>query len=66
MKAVAMMTPEPKYLAAKKHFAISLLLIPRCRVQVGKTAPTSDPTRMTKIEEMRTPISPLKSLPLSQ
>ena len=66
IKAVAMITPDPKYFAAKKHFAISLLLIPRRRVQVGKAAPMSDPTRMTKIEEMRTPMLPLKSLPSLQ
>lgn len=62
MKAVATMTPEPKYLAMKK--AHSGTPMPLCLpAYTGKTAPIADPTMMTKMEEMRRPIRPSNSLP---
>lgn len=65
MKAVATMTPEPKYLAMKK--AHSGTPMPLCLpAYTGKTAPIADPTMMTKMEEMRRPIRPSNSLPLAQ
>jgi hypothetical protein len=39
MNAVAIMTPEPKYFAAKKHFANILLLSAAPLVIIGKKAP---------------------------
>jgi hypothetical protein len=39
MKAVAMMTPEPKYLAKKKAYSIYLLFFVRRLTKMGKLAP---------------------------
>lgn len=64
MKAVAMMTPEPKYFAMKKA-----VLGTRIRLDLasamGTTAPRRLPMRMTKMELMRRPKPPLYSLPES-
>lgn len=64
MKAVAMMTPEPKYFAMKKA-----VLGTRMRLDLasamGTTAPKRLPMRMTKMELMRRPRPPLYSLPES-
>jgi hypothetical protein len=60
MKAVATMTPEPKYLAMKK--AHEGTPAPGClAAKTGNHEPRKDPTRMTKIDEMRTPMRPSKS-----
>ena len=65
MNAVATMTPEPKYLAMKKGQSGILTPLLR-RAQTGKTVPSNDPTRMTKIAETLRPSMPLYSLPVSQ
>jgi hypothetical protein len=39
MNAVAMMTPEPKYLAKKKAYSIYLLFFTLRRMNMGKPAP---------------------------
>lgn len=65
INAVAMMTPDPKYFAMKKtQFGTSLCLL-RFAI-TGKTAPKVDATRMTKMDEMRTPMRPSYSLEPSQ
>lgn len=65
MKAVATMTPEPKYLAMKK--AHDGTPTPWClAAKTGNHVPRKDPTRMTKMAEMRTPMRPSKSLSVGQ
>jgi hypothetical protein len=60
MKAVATMTPEPKYFAMKK--AHEGTPAPGClAAKTGNHVPRKDPTRMTKMDEMRTPMRPSKS-----
>lgn len=64
MKAVATMTPEPKYLARKKAHCGT----PRpCLLEAntGNHVPNQAPTRITKIAEIRTPRRPLYSFPVS-
>jgi hypothetical protein len=60
MKAVATMTPEPKYFAMKKaHVGTPA---PGClAAKTGNHVPRKDPTRITKMDEMRTPMRPSKS-----
>lgn len=64
MKAVAMMTPEPKYFATKKAVLGTRMRLDRAST-IGTTAPRRLPTRMTKMELMRRPRLPLYSLPES-
>ena len=56
MNAVAMITPDPKNFATKNiHGGILLFFDDRgsFRAQTGKTAPSVEPTRITKTAEMR-------------
>lgn len=57
MKAVATMTPDPKYFAMKNtQLGIP---IPWCRrAKIGKTAPSVEPTKITKMADIRSPIRP--------
>src|SRR4051812_9026639 len=66
MKVVAMMTPDPKYLAMKKHHLGNPPSLPKRRANTGNTAPNMEPTMITKMEEMRSPMRPSNSLPGSQ
>jgi hypothetical protein len=54
------MTPEPKYFAMKKaHVGTPA---PGClAAKTGNHVPRKDPTRITKMDEMRTPMRPSKS-----
>lgn len=65
MKAVAMMTPEPKYLMMKKKIwgtrTRDCFLKKR-----GIRQPMNEPKKMTKIADMRKPMRPSYSLPASQ
>lgn len=61
-KAVATMTPEPKYLATKKI----QLGTPKplfFAAKTGNKAPREEPTRMTKMEEILSPSRPSNSFP---
>ena len=65
MKAVATMTPEPKYFAMKK--AHEGTPAPGClAAKTGNHVPRKDPTRITKMDEMRTPTRPSKSFSVGQ
>lgn len=65
MNAVARMTPEPKYLAMKK--AQDGTPTPGfLAAKTGNHVPRNDPTRMTKMAEMRMPMRPSKSLSVGQ
>lgn len=64
MKAVAMMTPEPKYFAMKKAVLGTCMRLDLAST-MGTTAPRRLPTRMTKMELMRRPRRPSYSLPVS-
>ena len=66
MNAVAIITPEPKYFAAKKPFSSSGLLPAALFVITGNNAPKRLPMRMTNIDDMRGPMLPLKSFPAVQ
>lgn len=57
MKAVATMTPEPKYFATKNdQFGAPTL---GClTAKTGKHAPSSEPMRMTKMDEIRRAMRP--------
>lgn len=63
MKAVAMMTPEPKYFAMKKAVLGTCMRLDLAST-MGTTAPKRLPTRMTKMELMRSPRWPSYSLPV--
>lgn len=52
MKAVAMMTPEPKYLATKKAILGTRMRSERASM-MGTTAPRNEPIIMTKMLDMR-------------
>lgn len=60
-----MMTPDPKNFATKNiHDGTPT---PRClAANTGNHAPSDEPTRMTKMEETRTPRRPSKSLLVGQ
>lgn len=65
MNAVATMTPDPKNFAMKNIHGGT----PRPRFLAAKTGnhvPRNEPARMTKMEEMRTPRRPSKSLLVGQ
>lgn len=65
MKAVATITPEPKYLATKNAHAgtpMPFLLA----AKTGNHVPRKLPTRMTKMAEMRVPMRPSYPFPVSQ
>ena len=65
MKAVATMTPDPKYFAMKK--AHEGTPAPGClAAKTGNHVPRKDPTRITKMDEMRTPTRPSKSFSVGQ
>lgn len=65
MNAVATMTPDPKYFAMKN--AHSGTPTPLClAANTGNHVPRKEPTRMTKMEDIRIPSLPLYSLPVSQ
>jgi len=65
MNAVARMTPDPKYLAMKK--AQEGTPTPGfLAAKTGNHVPRKDPTRMTKMAEMRMPMRPSKSLSVGQ
>lgn len=64
MNAVATITPEPKYFAMKK--AHDGTPTPRCRAaNTGNHVPKNDPTRITKMDDIRKPKRPSNSLPVS-
>jgi hypothetical protein len=59
------MTPDPKYFAMKK--AQEGTPTPGfLAAKTGNHVPRKDPTRMTKMDEMRTPMRPSKSLSVGQ
>lgn len=65
MNAVARMTPDPKYLAMKK--AQDGTPTPGfLAAKTGNHVPRNDPTRITKMDETRTPMRPSKSLSVGQ
>jgi hypothetical protein len=65
MNAVARITPDPKYFAMKK--AQEGTPTPGfLAAKTGNHVPRKDPTRMTKMDEMRTPMRPSKSLSVRQ
>ena len=65
MKAVARMTPDPKYLAMKN--AQEGTPTPGfLAAKTGNHVPRNDPTRITKMAEMRMPMRPSKSLSVGQ
>lgn len=64
MKAVAMMTPEPKYFAMKKAVLGTCMRLDLAST-MGTTAPRRLPIKMTKMELMRRPRRPSYSLPVS-
>jgi hypothetical protein len=57
MKAVATMTPEPKYLAMKKAQS-GIRNQGFCFAKTGKVAPSVDPNQIMKIEAIRNPNRP--------
>lgn len=65
MKAVAMMTPEPKYFAMKKAVLGTCIRLDLAST-MGTTAPRRLPIRITKMELMRRPRRPSYSLPVSE
>ena len=65
MKAVARMTPDPKYFAMKN--AQEGTPTPGfLAAKTGNQVPRNDPTRMTKMAEMRMPMRPSNSLSVGQ
>jgi hypothetical protein len=65
MKAVAIMTPEPKYFATKKA-RLRNFEVPKLRAKTGNTAPNIEPTIITKMDDIRKPMRPSYSFPVSQ
>jgi len=65
MNAVAMINPEPKNFATKNtHDGSPTPLF--LAAKTGNHAPRDEPARMTKMEEIRRPRRPLKSLLVGQ
>ena len=65
MKAVATITPEPKYFAMKKAQAGTPNPF-RLAAKTGNQVPRNDPIIITKMDDIRVPMRPSYSLPGSQ
>jgi hypothetical protein len=65
MKAVAIMTPDPKYFVTK-NTQDGILEPPNRFAKMGKTAPKIEQTNITNTDDIRTPIRPSYSFPASQ
>ncbi len=65
MKPVAMITPEPKYFATK-NASFGTPTLGRLEANVGNHAPKKDPTKITKIADMRRPKRPSNSFSVAQ
>jgi len=66
IKAVAMITPDPKNFATKKIQPGNPLFLLQRRAKTGKRAPNEEPIKMTKMDDIRKPMRPSNSLPVSQ